>query len=63
MNVVNFSSVRDNIINSFKRRMLIPIIGSGFTCGCASLRGMVPSGEDYKAYMISSIEKQQSMTA
>lgn len=63
MNVVNFSSVRADIINSFKRRMLIPIIGSGFTCGCASLRGMVPSGDDYREYMISSIEKHQSMTA
>lgn len=35
--------------------MLIPIIGSGFTRNCNSFRGKVPSGADYRRYMIDRI--------
>lgn len=56
MRTVKFADVRSNIIESMRKRMLIPIIGSGFTRGCNSLYGTVPSGEDYRNYMIKAIE-------
>ena len=30
---------------------LIPVIGSGFTRGCPSKKGLVPSGSDMTQYM------------
>lgn len=56
MKTVKFSDVRSNIIESMRKKMLIPIIGSGFTRGCYSRRGTVPSGEDYRNHMIEAIE-------
>ena len=56
MRTVKFADVRSNIIESMRKRMLIPIIGSGFTRGCNSLYGTVPSGEDYRNHMIKAIE-------
>lgn len=37
--------------------MLIPFIGSGFTRGCEANKGFVPSGEEYREYMIDEISK------
>lgn len=56
MKIVKFPDVRNNIIDSMRKRMLIPIIGSGFTGGCNSLHGTVPTGNAYRDYMIKAIE-------
>ena len=42
--------------------MLIPIIGSGFTVGCSSINGKVPSGRDYRNHMIKKISELPSIT-
>ncbi len=61
MKVVTFSEVKDELINNIRRKMLIPVIGSGFTKGCEAHRGTVPSGKDYSEYMIGKIAKQLSL--
>ena len=48
MKVVNFTQIKDELINNMRRKMLIPVIGSGFTRGCDAYKGKVPSGKDYK---------------
>ena len=48
---VSYSEVKSEIQQQLKRKALIPILGSGFTKGCASRNGTVPSGADYKEYM------------
>lgn len=55
MQIVCFNDVRETIIQSLRKKMLIPIFGSGFTRGCTAFRGKVPSGEDYQHYMIETI--------
>ena len=61
MKVVNFSQIRDELINNMRRKMLIPVIGSGFTRGCEAYKGNVPSGKDYGEYMIDQIAAQLSL--
>ena len=55
MKIVSFTEIRNELISNMQREMLIPIIGSGFTRNCSSLRGKVPSGDDYRRYMIDRI--------
>ena len=58
MEFVTFDCARDSILNDIRRHSLIPIIGSGFSRGCRTKRGgTVPSGEDYKKYMLDQIKK------
>lgn len=54
---VTYSEVKSEIQQQLKRAALIPILGSGFTRGCTSRKGTVPSGDDYKEYMIDQIIK------
>lgn len=61
MKVVNFTQIKDELINNMRRKMLIPVIGSGFTRGCDAYKGKVPSGKDYSEYMISKIAAQLSL--
>lgn len=55
MKTIPFSTIRNELISNMQRGMLIPIIGSGFTRNCNSFRGKVPSGDDYRRYMIGKI--------
>lgn len=49
------------VIGQFKSMLqssiLIPIIGSGFSCGCEARNGIVPNGNDMKKAMIQSLVK------
>lgn len=56
---VPYSEVKLEIQQQLKRAALIPVLGSGFTRGCTSRRGTVPSGDDYKNYMINQIMKER----
>lgn len=56
---VKYSEICSEIQQHLKKKMLIPILGSGFTRGCESRSGHVPSGEDYRQYMIDQIIKER----
>lgn len=57
MKIITFNEVRSEITNNIREKKLIPFLGSGFTRGCRTKKGMVPSGSDYKDHMIQSIIK------
>lgn len=57
MKIVKFCEIRSEFINNFRRNMIIPVIGSGFTRKCTSFKGTVPSGVEYKEYMIKEIAR------
>ncbi len=63
MQVVDFNDVRGILIESMRKKMLIPILGSGFTRGCEAFQGNVPSGEDYQKHMIDTIKLNGDFTA
>lgn len=52
MKIVSFNDVKNEIIQNFRRKTLIPCIGSGFSYQCPAFRGNVPSGKSYKQHMI-----------
>lgn len=56
MIVCNFSDIKQEIAQHIKDRRLIPVLGSGFSVGCKSKSGSVPSGRDMLQYMIETIE-------
>lgn len=55
MEVIKFEEISEELTKKFANNRLIPVIGSGFTLGCNSLHGKVPSGESYKRYMLDAI--------
>lgn len=55
MECVRFENVKSDLIKMIRRKMLIPVIGSGFTKNCYARNGIVPSGNDYCQYMIEQI--------
>lgn len=57
MKVVKYPDIKEELLSNLKRRMLLPIIGSGFTRGCPSLKGIVPSGKDYSKHMIAKLQE------
>ena len=57
--LVKYSDVRNEIQQHLKKKMLIPVLGSGFSRNCVSRSGQVPSGDDYKMHMIDVIIKER----
>ena len=55
MEVNTFEEIKNDIIEKIRGLSLIPVIGSGFTQGCKSNKGQVPSVTTLKEYMISQI--------
>lgn len=52
-----FSEIKDDIVVLFKRTSLIPIVGSGISCGASTPNGRVPSGEEFKNHMLQKLEE------
>lgn len=63
MKIVKYSDIRSELINNLRRNTVIPMIGSGFTRQCNSLKGVVPSGSEYKEFMIKEIAKALKLPA
>ena len=57
LKIVSFDEIKQELIGRVRKNMLIPVIGSGFTRACSALKGSVPSGNDYKNYMIEEIAR------
>lgn len=58
MNAKELTTLESNLINFFRAGNLIPLVGSGISTGTRTRkRGQVPSGNEYKRYMIKEIKK------
>jgi len=62
MNVIRIDEIKDDLIIYFKSKKLVPILGSGFSRGCPTLKGgKVPSGHDYKKHMLNELCEKLSL--
>ena len=43
--------IKSNLVAFFKNKSVVPIVGSGFTCGLNAFKGTVPNGCEYKKYI------------
>ena len=62
MKIVKFCEIQAELVKNFQRKMLIPVIGSGFTRKCESIKGKVPSGEDYKIHMGNEVSRKLKLS-
>lgn len=53
--ILNSSDIAADLITFFKNKSLIPIVGSGISCGVPTNKGSVPSGLDYKQHMMKAL--------
>lgn len=51
INVINPEDIKSKLISFFKNNSLVPIVGSGFTCGLNSYAGIVPDGYEFMKHM------------
>lgn len=52
LQILNPADIREDLIVFFKNKSLIPIVGSGISCGVPTNKGSIPSGADYKQHMV-----------
>lgn len=52
MRILNPADIKEDLIVFFKNKSLIPIVGSGVSCGVPTSKGVIPSGADYKQHMV-----------
>lgn len=50
--------IKSNLVAFFKNKSVVPIVGSGFTCGLNAFKGTVPNGCEYKKYMETKLVEQ-----
>ena len=55
------SGISDILASAFAGGNLVPVIGAGFTRGCASKSRTVPSGEEFKVEMLCEIVKHRNL--
>lgn len=55
INILKPEDVKQKLISFFKNNSLVPIVGSGFTCGLSAFDGIVPNGDKYKRHMITKL--------
>lgn len=58
--IVKYSDIENDIITFFKNSNLIPIVGSGISCGVSACKGKVPSGSKYMEHMSEELKKKIS---
>lgn len=54
--------IREDLIAFFKNNSIIPLLGSGFTVGSPCFNGIVPSGSQYKKYMLDKLFEKESFS-
>jgi len=55
LRILNPLDIKEDLITFFKSKSLIPIVGSGVSCGVTTYRGVIPSGSDYKQHMVQTL--------
>ncbi len=55
INVCLPEEIKETIITSFLDKSLVPVLGSGFSCGLSAKNGIVPSGTKYSEHMINAL--------
>ena len=52
MKQCTIDGIKDDLISYFKNKSIVPLLGSGFSVGAISRNGRVPSGEEFRKYML-----------
>lgn len=52
LRILSPSDIKEDLITFFKSKSLIPIVGSGISCGVPTNTGFIPSGIQYKEHMV-----------
>lgn len=55
MNIVTADEVYSQLVHAFQQQSLIPVLGSGFSCGGKAFGGRVPDGKAYRKHMTEAI--------
>ena len=55
MRILNSLDIKEDLVTFFKNKSLIPIVGSGISCGVPTNKGSIPSGLDYKQHMVQTL--------
>jgi len=63
MNVLKFDDIREDLINYFRSKSILPIFGSGFSLGEKAKNGIVPSGQILKDYMIEKLSNHKDFSS
>lgn len=61
MKVCNFEEVKERMQKLITDRLLIPILGSGFTSGALAQKGKVVTGKELRAYMLNLLKEREYM--
>lgn len=56
------NEIKDNLVAFFRNKTLIPILGTGFSCGLSAFDGIVPTGSEYKKHMIKVLSQNTEFT-
>lgn len=56
LKILHYEDIKQDLITFFKRKNLIPIVGSGISCGVRTRDGVVPSGKEYMQHMLKELE-------
>ena len=62
MNIQCIDKVFEEIVMNLRKRTLIPILGAGFSSQESANNGSVPSGSDYKSFMVEEIAKNKNLS-
>ena len=63
MEFVTFDKIKSTILQDIKRNSLLPILGSGFSCGCRTKNGgVVPSGKELRKHMLNELTNSKNFT-
>ena len=55
VNILSPEDVKEKLISFFKNNSIVPIVGSGFSCGLKAYDGIVPDGYNYKKHMVNEL--------
>lgn len=61
MEIRKIEVVYEELVMHLKKQALIPILGSGFSCGSVAKSGNVPTGSDYKSHMVREIIRNKKL--